>query len=365
MNIAVPTEIKADERRVALTPTGAREFTRRGHRVLVQRGAGSGSGFTDDAYRSVGAQLCGVEEVFAESELILKVKEPQPVEVERLSARHTLFTYLHLAAAPRLAVSLAASGARCIAYETVEDEGGRLPLLRPMSEIAGRLSAQAGAAALTAPGGGRGLLIGGVPGVPPAEVLVIGGGVAGTAAAVVAAAMGARVTILDRSIPRLVELDERFGERLRTVHASELALRELLPTSDLVIGAVLVAGARAPRLIRRSDLAAMRPGSVLVDISIDQGGCFETSRPTTHSEPTYEVDEIVHYCVANIPGAVPATSTRALTNATLEHALRIAELGPEVALETDPLLARGLNVSGGRIVHGVVSAAVDDALALV
>jgi len=362
MNIGIPTEIKPDERRVALTPAGARELTRRGHRVVVQRGAGVGSGFSDDAYVASGAELGTVEQVFVEGELILKVKEPQPEEVDRLTPQHTLFTYLHLAAEPLLAVGLADSGARCIAYETVEDAAGRLPLLRPMSEIAGRLSAQFGAAALTAPGGGRGLLMGGVPGVVPAEALVLGGGVAGTAAAIVAAGMGARVTIVDRSIPRLVELDERFAGQVRTIHASELALEELLPAADLIIGAVLVTGARAPRLVRRSDLALLRPGAVLVDISIDQGGCFETSRPTTHSAPTYLVDDVVHYCVANMPGAVPATSTRALTNATLDYVLRLADLGPEAALEADPLFARGLNVADGRIVHGVVAAAVEEAM---
>jgi alanine dehydrogenase len=365
MNIGIPTEIKTDERRVAVTPAGARELARRGHRVLVQSGAGAGSGFSDDAYLDAGAQLGTVDEVFGEAELILKVKEPQPEEVERLSEQHTLFTYLHLAADPHLALALAASGARCIAYETVEDAAGRLPLLRPMSEIAGRLAAQAGAAALTGPGGGRGLLIGGVPGVAPAEVLVLGGGVAGTAAAVVAAGMGARVTIVDRAVGRLAELDERFGGRVRTVHASELAIEELLPSADLVIGAVLVTGARAPRLVRRAHLATLRPGSALVDISIDQGGCFETSRPTTHSAPTYRVDDMVHYCVANMPGAVPATSTRALTSATLDQALRLADLGPEAALEADPLFARGLNVAGGHIVHDVVAAAVEEAVTLV
>ena len=234
-----------------------------------------------------------------------------------------------------------------------------------MSEIAGRLAAQAGAAALTGPGGGRGLLIGGVAGVAPAEVLVLGGGVAGTAAAIVAAGMGARVTILDRSAGRLVQLAEQFGGRVRTVHASELAIEELLPSADLVIGAVLVTGARAPRLVRHADLAALRPGSVLVDISIDQGGCFETSRPTTHSDPTYRVEDVVHYCVANMPGAVPVTGTRALTNATLDYALQLGDLGPEAALEADPLFARGLNVAGGRLVHDAVAAAVEDAVALV
>jgi alanine dehydrogenase len=363
MNIGIPTEIKPDERRVALTPSGAHEFVRRGHRVLVQHDAGVGSGFSDAAYTAAGATLATVDEVFAHGELILKVKEPQPIEVERLTPQHTLFTYLHLAAAPELAFALAHSGARCIAYETVEDAAGRLPLLQPMSEIAGRLSAQAGAVGLTGPGGGRGLLMGGVPGVSPAEVLVLGGGVAGTAAAVVAAGMGARVTIVDRSVARLIDLETRFGSRVRTLHASELAIQELLPTADVVIGAVLVTGARAPHLVRSDDLASMQRGSVLVDISIDQGGCFETSRPTTHSEPTYAVDGVVHYCVTNMPGAVSATSTRALSSVTLDHALRLADLGPEAALAGDPLLARGLNVEDGRIVHEVVAAAVEQVAA--
>jgi alanine dehydrogenase len=359
MNIGVPTEIKADERRVALTPAGVREFSRHGHHVIVQTGTGAGSGFSDDLYLAAGAECATIEDVFARSELILKVKEPQPAEVARLSEQHTLFTYLHLAADPGLAFALARTGARCIAYETVEDGQGRLPLLAPMSEVAGRLAAQAGAATLTGPGGGRGLLIGGVPGVEPAEALILGGGVAGTAAATVAVGMGARVTIVDRSIPRLGQLDERFGGHVRTIHASDLAIEELLPGSDLVIGAVLVAGARAPRLVRREHLASMRSGSVLVDVSIDQGGCFETSRPTTHSEPIYEVDGIVHYCVANIPAAVPVTSTRALTNATLEYALRLADLGPKTALDADPLFARGLNVADGQVVHETVAQAVD------
>src|SRR4051812_7388216 len=246
MTVGVPAEIKTDERRVALTPAGARELTRRGHRVVIERGAGEGAGFPDAAYRAAGAECAAVEDVFAAGDLILKVKEPQPEEVARLTDRHTLFTYLHLAAEPRLALSLATSGARCIAYETVEDARGRLPLLAPMSDIAGRLAAQAGAAALTGPAGGRGLLVGGTPGVAPAEVLVLGGGMAGAAAATVAAGMGARVTIVDRSIPRLLELAERFGTTVRTLHASEMAIEELLPAADLVIGAVLVTGARAP-----------------------------------------------------------------------------------------------------------------------
>jgi alanine dehydrogenase len=301
--------------------------------------------------------MADVDSVWASSELVLKVKEPQPVEVDRLREQHTLFTFLHLAADPELAFALARTGARCIGYETVEDDRGSLPLLAPMSEVAGRLAAQAGALALTNPAGGRGVLMGGVPGVAPAETLVLGGGVAGTRAATVALGMGARVTVLDRSIPRLRELDDLFAGAVRTVHASELAVEELLPTADLVIGAVLVAGARTPRLVSRDALAAMRPGSVLVDISIDQGGCFETSVPTTHSNPTYEVDGIVHYCVANMPGAVAVTSTLALTNATTERVLQIADQGPVAAL-ADPLFAPGLNVANGEIVHPVVKEAV-------
>jgi alanine dehydrogenase len=363
MKIGLPTEIKIDERRVALTPAAVRELTRRGHSVVVQTGAGLGSGFTDDAFMAAGAKCGSVGDVFARSELILKVKEPQPEEIARLSARHTLFTYLHLAADPDLAVALAKTGARCIAYETVQDQDGRLPLLAPMSEVAGKVAAQAGAIALTGPAGGRGVLIGGVPGVGPAEVLVLGGGVAGTAAAMVAAGMGGRVTVVDRSIIRLTELEERFDRRIRTIHASELMIEQLLAEADLVIGAVLIAGARSPRLVRREQLEAMRPGSVLVDISIDQGGCFETSRPTTHSDPTYAVDGIVHYCVTNMPGAVPATSTHALTNATIRYVLLLADLGPEQALATDSCLERGLNVEAGRIVHDVVARAVNPAVA--
>ena len=361
MNIGVPAEIKTDERRVALTPAGTREFVRRGHRVVVERGAGQGAGFPDEEYTAAGAESADVDDVFAQADLILKVKEPQPDEVGRLNSQHTLFTYLHLAAEPQLAWSLAATGARCIAYETVEDAHGRLPLLAPMSDIAGRLSAPAAAGALTSPHGGTGLLIGGTPGVAPAEVVILGGGVAGTAAATIAAGMGARVTIVERSIPRLLELEERFGRTVRTLHASELAIEELLPNADVVVGAALVAGARAPRLVRKEQLALLRRGSVLVDISIDQGGCFETSRATTHSEPTFLLDGVVHYCVANMPGAVAATSTLALTNATLDYALRLADHGPHEALASDPLFQRGLNIADGQIVHDVVAAAVDRA----
>jgi alanine dehydrogenase len=353
--VGVPAEIKPDERRVALTPAGARELVTRGHHVIVERGAGVGSGFADADYLAVGAQTGDTDRVFAEADLIVKVKEPQPEEARRLTGQHTLFTFLHLAAEPELAAALVRSGARCIAYETVEDEHGGLPLLAPMSMVAGRLATQAGAFALAATGGGRGVLLGGIPGVLPAEVLVLGGGVAGTQAALVAVGMGARVTVVDRSLTRLAQLNELFGTTVRTVHASDLAIEELLPHADLVIGAVLVPGARTLRLVRRDHLSAMREGSVMVDISIDQGGCFETSTPTTHADPTYVVDGIVHYSVTNMPGAVPATSSRALTNATLGYVLALADLGPQAALDRDPLFARGLNVSDGRLVHPTVA----------
>jgi len=358
MRIGVPTEIKAGEGRVALTPAGVRELSARGHHVCVQAGAGAGSGIGDEAYLAEGAAIAGgAEQLFAAAELIVKVKEPQPSEVELLEPRHTLFTYLHLAAEPELAAGLCLSGAMCIAYETVEDAHGRLPLLAPMSEVAGRLAAQFGLIALTAPGGGRGVLAGGVPGVAPATVLVIGGGVAGTNAARVAAGIGARVIVLDRSADRLRELDDDFGERFETRFASALEIERLLPEADLVIGAVLVRGARAPKLVRRDDLAPMRAGSVLVDVSIDQGGCFETSRPTTHSDPTFEVEGITHYCVTNMPGAVPITSTYALTNATLPYAIELAELGVDEALSVSPGLRMGVNVQDGEIMHPAVAEA--------
>jgi len=359
MRVGVPTEIKQQEGRVALTPAGARELIAHGHEVLVQAGAGAGSRIPDEAYALQGATVVATaEDVFDGAELIVKVKEPQPGEVALLRPEHTLFTYLHLAPDPELAHGLCRSGATCIAYETVEDEHGRLPLLAPMSEVAGRIASQVGAAALVAPGGGRGVLMSGVPGVAPARVVVIGGGVAGTGAARVAAGMGAEVVVMDRSIARLRELDAELAGRVTTRFASSLAVEEALAEADLVIGAVLVKGARAPRLVRREHLARMRPGAVLVDISIDQGGCFETSRPTTHAEPTYEVDGVVHYCVANMPGAVPVTSTQALTNATLPYVLALAGCGVEGALEADPGLAAGLNVAGGRVVHPVVAAEV-------
>ncbi|MDX6658834.1 MAG: alanine dehydrogenase, partial [Solirubrobacteraceae bacterium] len=318
MKVGVPSEIKSDEYRVALTPAGVRELVLHDHSVVVQSGAGDGSGITDEAYVLQGAEIApDADAVFGEAEMIVKVKEPQPAEVARLEPRHTLFTYLHLAPDSELTQGLIASGATCIAYETVEDSRGRLPLLAPMSEVAGKIATQAGAFMLEKPLGGRGILLGGVPGVPAAKVKVIGGGVVGMNAAFIAIGMEADVTVFDRNIDRLRELDIAFGGRADTCFASTLAIEEHLKEADLVIGAVLVAGARAPHVVTREQLKLMKRHAVLVDVSIDQGGCFETSRPTTHSHPTYEVDGITHYCVANMPGAVPVTSTWALTNATM------------------------------------------------
>jgi alanine dehydrogenase len=352
--IGVPTEVKTDEYRVALTPAGVRELVARGHEVLVQAGAGLGSALTDDAYAEQGARI--VDDVWVDAELIVKVKEPQPLEVDRLRPEQTVFTYLHLAADPDLTRGLVASGATCIAYETVEDARGRLPLLAPMSEVAGKIATQAGAFMLEKPLGGRGLLLGGVPGVAAGTVLVIGGGVVGQAAAAIALGMGARTTILDRSIDRLRELDVAFGGRVSTVYASTLAVEELLPEADLVIGAVLVPGARAPKVVTRAQLSLMKRNAVLVDVSIDQGGCFETSRPTTHTDPTFEVDGVTHYCVANMPGAVPITSTFALTNATMPYVLRLADEGLAI-LDADPGFRAGLNVAAGEIAYGPVAEA--------
>ncbi len=350
MRVGVPTEIKQDEYRVSMTPAGVRELTAAGHEVFVQAGAGEGSAIADGDYAAQGAQvLADADAVFAAAELIVKVKEPQPVEVARLEPRHTLFTYLHLAPDPELTAGLVESGATCIAYETVTDATGRLPLLAPMSEVAGKIAAQAGAHALSRPLGGRGLLLGGVAGVATGRVLVIGGGVVGQNAARVAAGLGAEVYVFDRSIDRLRELDALFDGRVSTCYASTLEIEQRLPEADLVIGAVLVKGAKAPHVVRRDQLGLMKRRAVLVDVSIDQGGCFETSRPTTHTEPTYEVDGVVHYCVANMPGAVPVTSTQALTNATAPYVQRIAEQGAAAALAADPGLAAGLSVAAGRL----------------
>jgi len=373
MRIGVPSEIKSDEYRVAITPAGVRELSARGHEVLLQAGAGDGSAMPDEQFQAQGARIVrDAEAVFAEAELVLKVKEPQPEEVSRLREGQSLFTYLHLAAEPELAQGLMRSGATCIAYETVEDPEGRLPLLAPMSEVAGKIATQAGAFMLEKPLGGRGILLGGVPGVAAATVLVIGGGVVGMNAAFIAIGMQADVFVFDRSIDRLRELEVAFAGRASTVYSSTLAIEEMLPLADLVIGAVLVHGGRAPRVVTREQLQLMKKHAVLVDVSIDQGGCFETSRPTTHSEPTYEVDDITHYCVTNMPGAVPITSTYALTNATLPYVIELAEHGITQALARDPGLRMGLNVAGGKITHpavaealGVVAASPDGATASV
>jgi alanine dehydrogenase len=358
VTVGVPTEIKADEYRVALTPAGVRELVERGHEVLVQAGAGAGSQISDDDYASQGARIVAdADAVFAGAELIVKVKEPQPAEVARLTDAHTLFTYLHLAAHAELTRGLMDSGATCIAYETVEDARGRLPLLAPMSEVAGKIATQAGAFMLEKPLGGRGILLGGVPGVGAANVLVIGGGVVGMNAASIAIGMQASVFVADRNINRLRELDIAFGGRADTVYASTLAIDELLPAMDLVIGGVLIHGAKAPRVVRRDQLASMKPGAVLVDVSIDQGGCFETSRATTHSDPTYEVDGITHYCVTNMPGAVPVTSTFALTNATMPYVLNLADHGLG-ALHDDAGFMAGLNVRAGQVTYAPVAEAI-------
>jgi len=358
VRVGVPTEIKTDEYRVALTPAGVRELSEHGHDVLIQAGAGEGSAIEDADYEAQGARILpDAEAVFAEADMIVKVKEPQPPEVELLEARHALFTYLHLAPDPELTKGLVASGATCVAYETVEDVRGRLPLLAPMSEVAGKIATQAGAFMLEKPLGGRGILLGGVPGVASAKVMVIGGGVVGMNAAFIAIGMEAEVYVYDRNIDRLRELDLHFSGRASTCYASTLEIEQRLPEVDLVIGAVLVAGARAPYVIRREQLGLMKRNAVLVDVSIDQGGCFETSRPTTHSDPTFEVDGITHYCVANMPGAVPITSTYALTNATLPYVLDIADNGVAAAAKGNPGLARGVNVVGGKVTYEPVAEA--------
>jgi alanine dehydrogenase len=359
MKVGVPTEVKTDEYRVALTPAGARELGDAGHEVFVQHGAGEGSAIADAEYAAQGAHIVpDADAVFAQAEMILKVKEPQPQEVARLRSHHLLFTYLHLAPAPELTRGLMDSGSTCIAYETVEDARGRLPLLAPMSEVAGKIATQAGAFMLEKPLGGRGILLGGVPGVAAANVMVIGGGVVGMRAALIAIGMEATVFVFDRSIDRLRELDVAFGGRADTCFATTLAIEQRLPEIDLVIGAVLVHGAKAPHVITRRQLALMKPHAVLVDVSIDQGGCFETSRPTTHSDPTYEVDGITHYCVANMPGAVPITSTYALTNATMPYVLQLAGDGVVRAVQDNPGLKQGVNVVGGKVTYAPVADAV-------
>jgi alanine dehydrogenase len=356
MVVGVPAEVKPDEYRVAITPAGVREMVEHGHRVLVEAGAGEGSAIADEAFASQGAELVdGAAEVFGAAEMVLKVKEPQPEEIELLRPGQLLFAYLHLAPDPEQTRGLCGSGATCVAYETVEDARGRLPLLAPMSEIAGKIATQAGAFMLEKPLGGRGILLGGVPGVAAANVLVIGAGAVGMNAAFVAIGMGADVFVFDNSVDRLRELDVAFAGGCSTVFSTTLAIEEMLPIADMVIGAVLVHGARAPYVVRRQQLALMKPGAVLVDVAIDQGGCFETSRPTTHADPTFEIDGITHYCVANMPGAVPITSTQALTNATLPYAIALADRGVEGALRRDPGLRPGVNVAGGKVTHPAVA----------
>jgi alanine dehydrogenase len=357
LRIGVAKEIKTDEYRVALTPAGARELVESGHEVLVETTAGEGSSFADADYERNGARIVSVDDVWGRSELLLKVKEPIASEYPRLREGLVLFTYLHIAADEPLTRALVESGVTAVAYETVETEDHRLPLLAPMSEIAGRLAAQAGAAFLEKPAGGRGLLLGGVPGVQPGRVLVIGGGIVGYNSAIIALGLGAQVTILDRSIDRMRHLDEILSGRVSLVMSSTLQVESSVQDADLVIGAVLVPGARAPKLVTRGMLKGMKPGAVIVDVAIDQGGCFETSKPTTHSDPVYEVDGIVHYCVANMPGGVPITSTKALTNATLPYVEEIADIGLVRAVLRDPALARGVNVLEGKITYEAVAQA--------
>ncbi|WP_426417725.1 alanine dehydrogenase [Aestuariirhabdus sp. LZHN29] len=356
MLVGVPKEIKNHEYRIGMTPAGVRELTHQGHQVLVQLNGGLGIGLTDEQYVAAGAEIVdSAEEIFARAEMIVKVKEPQANECRMLRPGQILFTYLHLAPDPEQTRLLVDSGAICIAYETVTDRNGALPLLAPMSEVAGRMSIQAGAHALEKAQGGNGTLLGGVPGVAPAKVTVIGGGVVGVNAARMALGMGADVTILDRSLPRLKQLDELYGPGLKTLYSNSENIATSVAQSDLVIGAVLIPGAAAPHLVTREMLGTMKTGAVLVDVAIDQGGCFETSHATTHQEPTYEVDGIVHYCVANMPGGVARTSTFALTNATLPFAVSLANKGVVAALNDDPHLRAGLNVCKGKVTYEAVA----------
>ena len=356
MHIGLPKEIKNHEYRVGLTPESVGELVTHGHSVTVETGAGDGIGASDADYIAAGAEIGDVAAAFA-AEIIVMVKEPQPEERARLRPGQTLYTYLHLAPDPAQTRDLMASGATCIAYETVTGPRGGLPLLKPMSQVAGRMSIQAGASALEKAHGGRGVLLGCVPGVRPASVIVIGGGVVGFNAAQMAVGLGADTTIVDRDNYTLETLATHFGPSAKTAYSTRTRLQELIATADLVIGAVLIPGAAAPKLVTREDLGSMKRGAVLVDVAIDQGGCFETSRPTTHAEPTYVVDEVVHYCVANMPGAVARTSTYALNNATLPHLLRLADLGPKAALAADPNLLAGLNIAGGRVTCAPVAEA--------
>jgi alanine dehydrogenase len=356
MKIGVPKEIKVHEYRVGLVPAGVHELVKAGHQVLVQSGAGAGIGFEDSDYQAAGAKIAAqAADVFGAAELIVKVKEPQLNECKMLRTGQTLFTYLHLAADKAQAEALLASGATAIAYETVTAADGSLPLLTPMSEVAGRMSVQVGANCLQKANGGFGVLLGGVPGVQPAKVVILGGGVSGTHAAEMAVGLRADVTVVDRSVKRLRELSTMFSSQLKTVYSTAHAIEGLVRDADLVIGAVLIAGAAAPKLVTRAMVKTMKPGAVLVDIAIDQGGCFETSRPTTHAEPTYVLDGVIHYCVTNMPGAVPRTSTFALTNATLPYVKAIADHGWRQALASDAGLAQGLNVHLGQLTHEAVA----------
>ena len=357
MQIGVAKEIKTDEYRVALTPAGARELVQRGHEVLIETSAGDGSSFLDTDYERAGARIVSVEDVWGDAELLLKVKEPIAAEYGRLREGLVLFTYLHIAADEPLTRALVDSGITAVAYETVETEDRRLPLLAPMSEIAGRLAAQAGAHFLEKPLGGRGLLLGGVPGVAPGRVVVLGGGIVGYNAAIIAIGLGAQVTVLERSIDRMRHLDEILSGQVSLVMSSTLQIESSIAEADLVIGAVLVPGARAPKLVTREMLGVMKQGAVIVDVAIDQGGCIETAHATTHSDPVYEVDGVIHYCVANMPGGVPITSTKALTNATLPYVEAIADNGLVRSVAADPALARGVNVFDGKITYQAVAEA--------
>ncbi|MET4735047.1 alanine dehydrogenase [Thalassospira sp. MBR-102] len=356
MLIGIPKEIKNHEYRVGLTPSSVREATAHGHDVIIETNAGAGIGCSNDDYVAAGAKIVDTAaEIFAKSEMIVKVKEPQKVEYEQLREGQLLFTYLHLAPDPEQTAGLIKSGVTAIAYETVTDKNGGLPLLAPMSEVAGRMAPQVGAAALQKANGGRGMLLGGVPGVAPAKVVVIGGGVVGTNAARIAAGMGADVIILDKNVKRLTYIDDVFGPRIKTQYATIDDTEALVYDADMVVGAVLIPGAAAPKLIHKNQLSKMKPGSVIVDVAIDQGGCFETSKATTHADPTYIVDDVVHYCVANMPGAVARTSTFALNNATLPFTLALADKGWKKACQEDPHLAAGLNVHEGRITYEAVA----------
>ena len=359
MRIGVAREIKQREYRVALTPAGALELVRRGHEVVVEEAAGVGSGFTDESYAAVGARIAPVEDVWASAEILLKVKEPIAEEYGRLREGLTLFTYLHIAADEPLTRALLDSGITAIAYETVEKADRQLPLLAPMSEVAGRLAPQMGAWSLEKAHGGRGILVGGVPGVPPAKVVILGGGVVGLNSAVIALGMKADVWVLDKSVERMRDLEIALDGRVTLAMSNRLQIEEVLVGADMVIGAVLVPGAIAPKLVTREMLSLMRPGTVLVDVAIDQGGCFETSHATTHDDPVFDVDGIVHYCVANMPGAVPVTSTKALTNVTLPYVEAIADKGIAGAIADDPALAKGVNVVGGKITYEAVAQAHD------